>query len=373
MGVRWRTAEAALVAAILCAAARARGSVQVEPIARLSLEGGYDSNVLYDGRGGNDMGRVSPDLGVHLRDHTYSLTLLAGGDLLMYGRESSTVWNQRGEGVLAARLTPRLSLDAEARGTYAFDPIGLARVGIFSPRQESALLLGGKARLAWRSDHRWTFAGTFEDHVLRFSDGAGAASFTPGVEATRRLDRRLEAGGTYRFDVFQGYGADAGRGAYAHEALGIARWRWARRVVLEATGGAALWRGQTGTWLLPQAGVQLFGQWRRADLRLSLRHGVGLGIDARPGLFDSAEVGVTLRLGRSWLVHGDGGLWRAGAPPWGSDAVLGYGVEGEIAYRLTRELRLGLAASRFARADLASSRFDRNIVGLRMTWEPRHR
>src|ERR671930_1062344 len=105
MGVRWRTAEAALAAAILCAAARATGSVQVEPIARLTLEGGYDSNVLYDGRGGNDVGRVSPDLGVHLRDHTYSLTLRAGGDLLMYGRESSTVWNQRGEGVLAARLT----------------------------------------------------------------------------------------------------------------------------------------------------------------------------------------------------------------------------------------------------------------------------
>jgi hypothetical protein len=362
------------VAAAVLFAVRAEGASQVEPIARLTLEGGYDSNVLYDARGGEGMGRVSPDLGVRVRDHTYDLKLAAGGDLLMYPqRDGGTVWNQRGEGSLAARLAPRLTLDAEAKGTYALDPIGLARVGIFTPQQGSVLLLGAKARLAWRMDHPWTIAGTFEEHLVRFSDGSGGAAHTPGLEVTRRVDHRLEAGATYRFDVFQGLGASAGGAAYAHEALGIVRWRWTRRLTLEATGGPALWRGQADTWVLPQAGVQLFGQWRRADLRLSLRHGVGLGINATPGLFDSAEAAVTMRLGRSWAIHADGGLWRSGAPPWGSDAVLGYGIEGEISYRVTRDVRLGLGASRFARADAGASRFDRDVVGLRLTWELAHR
>jgi len=108
-------------------------------------------------------------------------------------------------------------------------------------------------------------------------------------------------------------------------------------------------------------------------VRLSLAHGVGLGVTATPGLFDSVEAGVTMRLGTSWEVHADGGLWRSGEPPWGTDAVVGYGAEGELAYRITREVKVGLAVSRFARADLTTTRFDRDIVGLRMTWELRHR
>jgi hypothetical protein len=373
MGARWQTARAVVAIAVLCAGARAGASVQVEPIARLSLEGGYDSNALYDGKGGNEMGRVSPDLGLHLRDHTWSALVWAGGDLLMYPqRGRGAVWNQRGQALAKARLSPRLTLDLDGKGTYAFDPLGLARLGIFTPDRGEALALRAKTRLAWRADHEWTVAGSFDEHVVRFSDGTGAASHTPALEATRRLGRRLEAGATYKFDVFQGFGAGAER-ALAHEVLAVARWRWTRRLTLEAEAGPALWNGTTSTWLLPQAGVQLFGVWRGDDVRLSLRHGVGLGVLATPGLFDSAEAGVTLKLGSSWQLHADGGLWRSGAPPWGSDAAVGYGIEGEFAYSVTRDVRIGLGASRFARADLASSQFDRNVVGLRMSWELRHR
>lgn len=373
MGVLWRTAKAVVVAAALAAGARAGASVQVEPIARLSLEGGYDSNVLYDGRG-YGTGRVSPDLGVHLRDHTYSLLLSAGGDLLTFPERqtSSTVWNQRGAMLLKAHLTDRLTLDTDAKGIYAFDPIGLARIGIFRGPEKGAAFVGGlKARLAWREDHQWTFTGTLEEHAVRFADTTGAASHTPGVEVTRKLDRRLEVGGAYKFDVFQQFGPGT-RQAYANEALAVMRWRWTRRLTFEAAGGGAVWQRDT-TYVIPQASLQLLGLWRRGDLRLELRHGVGLGVTATPGLFDSVEGGATLRLTASWEVHAEGGLWRSGNPPWGSDAALGYGIEGEVAYRFTRQLRLGLAGSRFARADGASTLFDRNLVGLRMSWELRHR
>jgi hypothetical protein len=375
MGARWRTARAVVLAAALAAGARAGASVQVEPIARLTLEGGYDSNVLYDGRG-NEAGRVSPGIGLHLRDHTWNLLLDAGGDLLMYPRAgaltSSTVWNQRLKAVAAARLTERTTLDLDAKGTYAFDQIGIAREGIFRPDESEALLVRTKGRLAWRYDHLWTVAGTFDERVARFSDGTGAASHTPGVEVALRLDHRSEVGGTYRLDVFQIFGPASGL-TYAHEALGIYRYRLTRRLTFEATAGPVVWSTGGTTWVIPQAGAQVFGDWRRGAFRLSVGHGVGLGVTATPGLFDSVEGGATMRLGTSWEVHADGGLWRSGAPPWGSNSVLGYGVEGELAYRITRELKVGAAVSRFARADLTTTRFDRDIVGLRMSWELRHR
>src|SRR5512140_2792657 len=146
MGASRRTYRAVVVAAVLCAGARAGASVQVEPVARLSLEGGYDSNVLYNGQGGESMGRVSPELGLHLRDHTWTLGLNAGGDLLMYPQRFNTVvWNQRGRLLLHARATERLTFDTDVSGTYAFDPIGLARLGIFNA-SGAALVTNGKFR-----------------------------------------------------------------------------------------------------------------------------------------------------------------------------------------------------------------------------------
>jgi len=120
--------------------------------------------------------------------------------------------------------------------------------------------------------------------------------------------------------------------------------------------------------------VQLLAMGRRGDgVRVTLRHGVGLGNLATPGLFDAAEAAFTVRLGRSFLAHADGGLWRSGEIPWGANAVVGYGMEGELAWLMGGGVRLAFAASRFARADTSVTTFNRNIVGLRLGWELRRR
>jgi hypothetical protein len=364
----------AVIAAVLCAGARTAASVQVEPIARLSLEGGYDSNVLYDGRGGDNVGSVSPHLGVELRDHTWDFALEGGGDLLMYEqRRSSPVWNQRGRLDLRVRLDPRLTIESDLAATYAPDPVGLARLGIFG-RSGEAFIGRGSARAIWRLDHEWQLAGTFSERVVRFDDGTGAASHQPGVEATKRLDGRLEVGGAYRLGVFQGFGPGS-EGGLAHELQGVTRYRWTRRVTLEALAGPTLWTASgQGVQVLPQAALQLLASGRRGDVaRLTLRHGVGLGNLATPGLFDAVEAAFSVRLGRSFLAHADGGVWRSGDIPWGANGVIGYGVEGGIAWLLGGGVRIGLAASRFARVDSAVSTFNRNVVGLRLGWELRPR
>jgi hypothetical protein len=397
MGTRRRTGQAAFVAALLCAGSRAAASVQVEPIARLTLEGGYDSNVMYDGNGAG-MGRVSPDLGFRLRDHTWSFGAVVGGDLLTYPNRSSTpavagapavspgsntVWNQRGSLVLHVRPDPRLKIDGEASATYAFDPVGLARLGIFN-EGGAGLVVTGSARGAWRLDHDWTVAGTYANRIVRFDQvppervgqaGAlGAASYTPGVELTKRLGHRLEVGGAYKFDWFQEFGGGPGD-ATAHELQGVVRWRSARHWTLEATAGPALWNpvGGGALQVVPQASVQLLGANRRSDVRFTLRHGVGLGLLATPGLFDAAEAAGTWNVTRKFQLHADGGLWRSGDIPWGANAITGYGINTDVSYLVGAGVRVGLGASRFARADTGSSLLDRNIVGLRVGWELRHR
>ncbi len=373
MGASRRTCKAVIVAAVLCAGARAEASVQVDPVARLSLEGGYDSNVLYNGQGGESMGRISPDLGVHLRNHTWNLALEAGGDLLMYPQRSNTsVWNQRGRLLLHSRATERLTFDTDVSGTYAFDPIGLARLGIFNATG-AALVTNGKFRAAWRADPLWTVAGLFEEHLVRFQAGTGSAAHSPGLEATRAIGPRVEVGGFYKFDFFQGLGAGA-KNALAHEAQAIVRYRAGRRLTLEATAGPALWTGTAGdTSILPEAGVSLVTGWRGGGARLSVRHGVGLGLLATPGLFDAVEAGLTTPVGRKFRFHADGGIWRSGAIPWGANAVIGYGIDTAFDYRAGGGVLLGIGASRYARLDVSAPQYDRNILGLHVSWELSHR
>jgi hypothetical protein len=264
-------------------------------------------------------------------------------------------------------------VDADANLTYAFDPLGLARLGLFVQNHASALVTGGKAKAAYRLDHDWQLAGLVDERLVRYEGGSGAASHSPGLELTRRLGHRLDVGGLYKFDYFQGLGAGAGD-AHAHEAQLLVRYRLDRRLFLEAQAGAALWTGTDGSSaLVPAAGIQLLSMWRGGGARLTARHGVGLGLTATPGLFDALEGGITTRVGRDFQLHADGGFWRSGAIPWGAGAVLGYGVQGSFDYRMTQELLVGIGASRFARLDVREPQFDRNIVGLHVTWELRHR
>ena len=377
MGTR-RLGEAVVLAAVLCAGAPAAASVQVDPVARLSLEGGYDSNVLYDGKG-SGVGHIAPDLGLQLRDHTWSFGIVGGGDLLAYpspigSQAAQTVWNERGTLALHMRPGPRFRFDVDAAAIYANDPVGLARLGIFGP----AALTGGFVeraglRGAWRLDHDWTAAGTFTNYVVRFGDGTGSASYTPGLELAKRVGHLLELGGIYRFDYFQSLTVGLGD-ATANELMGLMRYRWARHLALEVQGGGALWNPAKGaSQVIPQALAQLLGANRVGDVRVTLKHGVGLGIYGTPSLFDTVEGAATWKVTHKVQLHVDGGVWRSGDIPWGANASTGYGVEGELAYFLERSVKVALVGSRFAQLGTGNSLYDRNIFGLRVGWELPHR
>ncbi|HET7825259.1 MAG TPA: hypothetical protein VFK90_07995 [Anaeromyxobacter sp.] len=346
----------------------------MEPIARLSLEGGYDSNPLYDGLGADRVGRVSPELGLRLHDPLYLASLSWRGDWLVYDKLAPNgIWNHRGDLKLDARLTRRLDLHAALRGSWAFDPLGLAQLGVFRTGRQSALVVTGSARTLYRLTPVADLAGTLAERTVRFEDGTGGAMHAPGVEALYHASRRLALGGAYSLGIFQAFNgpAVADELSWSHALRARARWRATRRVTLDAYAGPATWFGKNRYAIVPEASVQALVESRGMGVRLSASHGLGIGSTARPGLVDAIEFGAERHFGdhRRWMVRGDGGIWHSGRAPSGGDAVTGWAAGGEVGRLVGMNVRLSLAATHFARLDDPSPALRRTTVGLRLGWE----
>ena len=372
----WRISGTVAAAAALLCATRASGGTVVEPIARLSLEGGYDSNPLYDGGASSRSARISPDVGLRLHAPLWDLRGTYGGELVYLDPAApGGIWNQRGALSLAARFTRRTTFSGAAQLSQAFDPAGLARVGVFRTGRQKALVIAGAGRLDWRADRRVDTGITYVERTVLFDDGSGGAMHAPTAEALWRFGRRLLLGGAYGFGVFQSFEPAPRRDdtALSHAVRARIRWQATRHVSLNAWGGPALWLPAEGSSIVPEAFAEALLATRGLDVRVTVGHGLGIGATARPGLVDSLEFGAERRYGRRWFVRGDGGMWRSGTVPSGSDAVVGYAVGGEGGMRFENGVRLSLAGARYGRTDDSSGEFDRTTVGVRLGWELRLR
>ncbi len=370
MGARRRLGMAAACAVLLGVAPRTAAETVLDPIARLTLEGGYDSNALYDGSGSDQMQRISPELGLRLHDELWDVKGSYRGDWLRYDRFApGGLWNHAASLSLDATPTRRWILKGSLRGSYAFDPIGLAMLGIFRTGRQSALLVGGTGRAEYRLTPRVDVAGTLSERTVRFDDGTGGAMHQPGVEALYHTTRRLSLGAAYQFGVFQSFDVGRDELAYSNGIKARARWRESRLVTIEAAAGPASWQGPSGWAVVPEASIELLAATRSWGLRTAIAHGLGIGSTARPALVDSLEFGADRRFARRWILHADGGVWRSGIAPSGGDAVTGWGVNGEAGMLVARSVRLSLAASHFGRLDTAAPELQRTTVGLRLGWE----
>lgn len=370
MGARRWLWTAAACAVALGVAARAAAETVLDPIARLTLEGGYDSNALYDGSGADAVQRISPELGLRVRDPLWDWTLSYRGDWVRYGRLApGGLWNHAGALALEATPTRRLTLRAGLRASWANDPVGLAQVGVFRTGQDSALLVSGSGRADWRLTERVDAAATLAERTVRFDDGTGGAMHQPGAEALWRATRRFSVGAGYAFGVFQAFEPTGDEIAFASAVRARARWRATRRITLDAAAGPAAWRGPEGTAVVPEASLELVAATRSWGMRAAVAHGLGIGSTARPGLVDSFEFGGDRRFGRIWRVHADGGVWRSGLAPGGELAVTGWGVNADAGRRLMDRLWLSAAASHFGRLDSSLPELRRTTVGIRLAWE----
>jgi hypothetical protein len=349
----------------------------VEPIARLSLEGGYDSNPLYDGGPSERSARLSPDVGLRLHSPLWDVRGTYGGEMLYFQHTAPDgVWNQRGSLAIDARPTRRTTLSAAADLAETFDPAGLAKVGVFRTGAQHALIIAGRGRFDWRAERRIDAGLTMIERTVLFEDQTGGAMHAPGVEALWRFGRRLSLGGAYAFGVFQSFWPSPlqDQTAISHGLRARVRWQATRHLSVNASAGPALWQPDTGKdSVVPEAFVETYYATRDLAFRGSLGHGLGLGATALPGLVDSAEFGVEKRIGREWFARGDGGMWRSGTVPSGSDSVTGWLVGGEAGRRFDNDVRVSLTAAHYGRLDAPVGDFNRTMMGVKVGWELRPR
>ncbi len=366
---RW-LGMATACAVVLGVAARASAETVLDPIARLTLEGGYDSNALYDGRGPDQSERISPELGLRVHDELWDWKGSYRGDWIRYDRYAPRgILNHAGALSLDATPTRRLTLKGSVRGSYAFDPIGLAMVGVFRTGRQSALLVGGTARAEYRLTPRVDVAATADERTVRFDDRTGGAMHEPGVEALYRSTERLSLGAAYQLGVFQSFDPGGTATALSNALKARARWRATRRWTLEAAAGPATWQGAGAGAIVPEASLEAVAASREAGLRLAVAHGLGIGSTARPALVDSVEFGGERRFERRWVLHADGGVWRSGLAPGGGQWVTGWGVNGEAGMIFAQTWRVSLAASHFGRLDTADPALQRTTFGVRLAWQ----
>jgi hypothetical protein len=361
--------KAVAVLALLATGARAGASTVVEPIARLVLEGGYDTNPFHDGSGTAETGRISPDFGFSARDHLFDVRLTYGGDWVMFRAPGGGIWNHRGTLSLDATPNRRLELTGRARFDYAQDVLGLAAVGIFRTERDSAFFTHARARGEYRLTRRVDLAGTLAEQLVIFDDGTGGAMHAPAVELLTRTQRPLRVGVAAGVTVFQRFEEDFREISWAHSLRGRAEVRASRIMTFTLLAGPAVWLGPGGDAVVPEASVELLRSTRTSDLRVKLGHGLGIGSTARPALVNSAEVGAAWRIGRRVVLRGDGGLWHSGRAPSGDDATLGYATGGEAGLLFGRGLLLSMRMTRYGRLDEQIPELDRTVIALRLGWE----
>ena len=208
MGAWRRFGTAVVVAALLRATPAAAGTV-MEPIARLSLEGGYDSNALYDGRSADATGRIAPEVGLRLHAPLWDLqddvrrrarllrAARAGRELEPPRARSRSTRARRGGPCSPGRLrlVPGLRPGGARAGGRV--PDGAAA----RARRRRA-----RARLDGRADQLVDAALTLNERTVLFEDGTGGAMHAParrGALAAWAGGSRL--GAAYGLGVFQSY------------------------------------------------------------------------------------------------------------------------------------------------------------------------
>ena len=155
-----------------------------------------------------------PSVGLRFRDHLWSF---APSTAATSSRTSGC--SRTGSGTTAASLdcstrdadAARSRCRATLRGAYAFDPVGLAQMGIFRTGRERRVHPPGARRGEYRATERVIVATSSRSESVRFEDARAARCTQP---ASRRLpaDReRLTLGGAYASACSRTSGSDGAR------------------------------------------------------------------------------------------------------------------------------------------------------------------
>jgi hypothetical protein len=370
----------AVIAGCLIAAPAAQAATVLEPRLRLSAEERFDNDIRLgaNGTNGQFMTKLSPRLGLDVKNETLTMDSFYATDLLARHGSGRTTFDHRAGVGLRNTLSRRLRLDASARLFRVTDPTSLPRDGLArstSPTFYAQTKLGLTGRVTDRMDVRGNY--TFEATRIIEPGRVAGYAHTPSVELWYRSTRRLSLGADYRYQGF----LYAGDYSQAHSASAALRYRLTRPTTLTLRGGPVRYMPQDATragWL-PRASLELVREGERSDLGFAIGHDL-VGASGFSGAVwaDYASLMGAHRFTQRLSVYGAASFFRNGRAPgefyteWRNTTNVsqGYAVGGGVEYRLNRKLALQGAVDRIAQvgaADVAGvGDLTRNVFALRL-------
>lgn len=393
----------ASVTALIVPALAAAGVV-LEPSAQVIVEQRYDDDVrtlamdrAVLGPSGQLMSRLTPQLGLNLRDPTLTVESTYALDVTYRHGSGRTTFDHRGQFTLDKRLTDRLAVDSELRVWRVSDPTSLPRLGMapaFSPvlfgRFDAGASYRATRRLTLRPLYRFEGAHIEED-PLGATAGVAARgsgySHSPAIEGWFRLDGRAEVGADYRLQYFvfmprEGLGNEL---AHSHGISAAFRYRLFKRVGLTARAGPTAFArgglGAGGYTLVPRLQLDLHRDGEFFDLSLSAGHDlVGASGFTSAVWADYASVMGAWRFWRPLRLFAAASFFRNGTAPqvgWtelGTARVpTGYSVGGGAEWEAMRNLSFLLSVTRHAQLGFLdrmdpAAQLELNIVSLRLNF-----
>lgn len=337
---------AMFLASLLARPAGAASQLQLHP--SVILSGGVDDNLLFNGTGGDKVGRGGVGLDLKGWDRLWSVSFQAG--LSVYGFAQRQRIVPLGETTLngMAELGRWDKLNVRVRARGSDDPLGLAQIGLLGA---AGNVLGYRSTLEYEHgfDARWSLATVFNYSGVAYfddlySDRSGSVvglGLEPRFQLTRDLSFHIEASErTFLSRGLQGYSINALPGV---------RYRIARRFFAEAEVGPALFHDAGGYTPLPVGRGAVEYDERYLGARLTVSHDLGVP-NGRAGVLLMDIVEGMVRWGSlDWEIHGRTGYYRSLASIRAEEWQPGYGLQAEVHRRLASFVWIGLSALRFER------------------------
>lgn len=352
-----------IVGVALLAAFPARAAVQTRLRAAWLAGAGADDNVLFDGRGGDAVGRTTLRLEGRAHDRLWSAQLLAAPTLLGFAQAQRFALLGELRGSARARPDRHVLLATSLRLRAADDPLALAQIGLMASHGRT-LAFRAEAHAQVRPSRPWTLDGALRLEGVRFLEpqptlARDGESVGMALRAGRRLDRTLRIDSEVLGRLFLTRTATtAGLGWTP----GL-RWRLARRTFVEAAAGPQFYRDDTGT--LPGWTGRVRAQWAGRALAAELTAAHDLTVPAGRGGVSATDFAEAV--GR-WATPDVEARLRLGAyfsrsSPRADAVVPGAGGEAAMLVRVAPSVWVGGSVLRFERlATAAEPSLVRNAV-----------
>ncbi len=369
-----------VAAAVVGGAPAALAATVVEPRAKLTLEERYDDDFRLNagGSGGQFMTKLTPRIGLDVKDPSLTLESFYATDLLMRHGSGRLTMDHRGGLSVRKLLSRRLRVEVSGSLYRVTDPTSLPRESVARAAQP---VLYGQTRVyvVGRASQRVDVGAGYAMEGVKVLEGDLATGFvhTPFVEAWLRTTRRLSLGAEYRYQAFL-YGDELDQ---AHGVAAALRYRLTRQMTFTGRAGPVSYVGSDGTrGLLPRVKLELLHEaGERFDMGFIAGHDlVGASGFTNALWADYAGLVFNHHFNQRLSVYGAGSFFRNGRAPdegaftlrGGERMAQGYALGAGVQFKVNKYVSVQGAVDRIAQvgAGGAAAGFGltRNVAAVRL-------